>query len=50
MYQNASSAHTGGVNLLLCDGSVRFARDSVALPTWRAVGSRDGGEVVANDF
>jgi prepilin-type N-terminal cleavage/methylation domain-containing protein/prepilin-type processing-associated H-X9-DG protein len=50
MYQNASSAHTGGVNLLLCDGSVRFARDSVSLVTWRAVGTRDGGEVVANDF
>ena len=50
MYQNASSGHTGVVNLLMCDGSVRLARDSVNLLTWRAVGSRDGGEVIDNDF
>jgi prepilin-type N-terminal cleavage/methylation domain-containing protein/prepilin-type processing-associated H-X9-DG protein len=50
MYQNASSAHSGGVNLLMCDGSVRFARETVSLVTWRAVGTRDGGEVVGDDF
>jgi prepilin-type processing-associated H-X9-DG protein len=50
MYQNASSGHSGGVNLLMCDGSVRFARDSVNLFTWRSVGTRDGGEVIGNDF
>lgn len=42
-----SSRHPGGVNVLLCDGSVRFAASTVDLATWRAVGSRDGGEVVA---
>jgi prepilin-type N-terminal cleavage/methylation domain-containing protein/prepilin-type processing-associated H-X9-DG protein len=47
---NANSAHTGGVNVLLCDGSVRFVRDSISLATWRSFGSRDGGEVLANDF
>jgi prepilin-type processing-associated H-X9-DG protein len=44
-----SSRHTGGVNLLLGDGSVRFVRNSVAVTTWRALGSRNGGEV-AGDF
>lgn len=43
----ARSAHTGGVNVALCDGSVRFINDSIPLATWRALGSRDGGEPVA---
>lgn len=50
MNQAASSTHTGGINLLLCDGSVRFVTDSVSLSTWRAVGTRDGGEMIGNDF
>ena len=42
----ASSRHSSGVNLLLGDGSVRFVGNSVNLATWRALGSRMGGEVV----
>ncbi|OYW23772.1 MAG: hypothetical protein B7Z55_03205, partial [Planctomycetales bacterium 12-60-4] len=41
-----SSRHTGGVHVLLCDGSVRFVSENVNLATWRAVGSREGGEVI----
>jgi prepilin-type N-terminal cleavage/methylation domain-containing protein len=47
---NASSAHIGGVNAVLCDGSVRFVGNSISLATWRAVGIRAGGEVVGNDW
>ncbi|QJW97800.1 DUF1559 domain-containing protein [Frigoriglobus tundricola] len=43
---NASSYHTGGVNVLLCDGSVKFVTNAIDLPTWRALGTRAGGEVL----
>jgi len=45
----ARSFHTGGANALLMDGSVRFFRDSIPLATWRALGTRNGGEVVSGD-
>jgi prepilin-type processing-associated H-X9-DG protein len=45
----ASSAHPGGVNLLLGDGSVRFVKDSVARVTWRALGTRAGNEAISAD-
>jgi prepilin-type N-terminal cleavage/methylation domain-containing protein/prepilin-type processing-associated H-X9-DG protein len=45
---SANSAHANGVNLLLCDGSVRFVTYGVDLATWRALGTRAGGEVVGN--
>jgi prepilin-type N-terminal cleavage/methylation domain-containing protein/prepilin-type processing-associated H-X9-DG protein len=41
----ANSGHTNGVNMSLCDGSVRFVASSIDLNTWRALGSRSGGEV-----
>jgi len=44
-----SSAHPGGVNALMADGSVKFVKDSVSMPTWMSLGSRDGGEVLSAD-
>jgi prepilin-type processing-associated H-X9-DG protein len=46
---NASSKHSGGVNVLLTDGSVRFIKDSIAYPTWWALGTRDNGETISSD-
>jgi prepilin-type N-terminal cleavage/methylation domain-containing protein/prepilin-type processing-associated H-X9-DG protein len=43
---SARSAHTGGVNVCLADGSVRFIRDSINLAVWRAYATRAGGEVI----
>jgi prepilin-type processing-associated H-X9-DG protein len=43
---SARSNHTGGVNVGLCDGSVRFANDSMKLAIWRALATRSGGEVL----
>ena len=44
-----SSNHPGGVNVLLGDGSVRFIKQSVSLNVWRAMATRNGGEVVSGD-
>jgi prepilin-type N-terminal cleavage/methylation domain-containing protein/prepilin-type processing-associated H-X9-DG protein len=38
------SLHSGGVNAVLCDGSVRFVSNNVSLPAWQASGSRAGNE------
>src|SRR5207248_859298 len=46
---SASSYHTGGVNLVMADGSVRFVRDSINFAAWQAMGSRAGGEVVTDN-
>ena len=43
------SYHTGIVNALLMDGSVRSVTNTVTLPIWRALGTRAGGEV-AGDY
>ena len=48
--QNAArSRHTGGVNAALCDGTIRFFRNSIDLTAWARLGTMDGGEVNTND-
>jgi prepilin-type N-terminal cleavage/methylation domain-containing protein/prepilin-type processing-associated H-X9-DG protein len=42
------SNHTGGCNFVFCDGSVKFVRDRVDMPTYKALGSRAGGEVISD--
>ena len=44
----ARSYHPAGINIVLGDGSVRFANNSVADVVWRALGSRNGGDVVGD--
>ncbi len=44
---NASSDHGGGANVLFCDGSVRFVKNTVSMNTWWALGTRSGGEVLS---
>jgi len=42
----ARSYHPGGVNAAMADGSVRWVSSGIRTATWRALGTRSGGEVV----
>jgi prepilin-type N-terminal cleavage/methylation domain-containing protein/prepilin-type processing-associated H-X9-DG protein len=44
----ANSRHPQMVNVLLFDGSVRGVPYSISLSAWRALGTRNGGEVPGN--
>ena len=46
---SARSRHSGGVHVLLMDGSSRFVRGTVNLSTWRALASRASGEVISGE-
>jgi prepilin-type processing-associated H-X9-DG protein len=48
-WKTARSNHSGGVNVAFVDGHVAFIKDSISLPTWKALGTRAGGEVVSSD-
>jgi len=43
------SLHPGGANFAFADGSVRFLKQSISMPTYAALGSRNGGEVISSD-
>ena len=45
-WKAARSFHPGGVNALFGDGSVKFIKDGVSPPVWKAMGTRSGGEIV----
>ena len=45
----ANSRHPGGVNVGIADGSVRFIKTTVNIQAWRALGTRNGGEVISSD-
>ncbi len=42
--------HTGGVNAVFGDGSVRFISNNISMQTFAATVTRSGGEVIGNDF
>jgi prepilin-type N-terminal cleavage/methylation domain-containing protein/prepilin-type processing-associated H-X9-DG protein len=42
----ARSWHSGGVNAVMGDGSVRFVSEHVERRVWRGLGTRNGGELV----
>ena len=44
------SVHSGGANFVLCDGSVRYVRETIAPATYRALSTHAGGEVISGDW
>jgi prepilin-type processing-associated H-X9-DG protein len=43
------SRHPGGANMLFADGSVRFLKSSINPTPWRALATRNFGEIVSAD-
>lgn len=43
----ARSRHTGGVHVLLCDGSTRFVSENISTLIWQGIASRAGGEIIS---
>jgi prepilin-type N-terminal cleavage/methylation domain-containing protein len=46
----ASSPHTGGINVALVDGSIRFLSASISEQTWWAACTPRSGEVLGSDW
>jgi prepilin-type N-terminal cleavage/methylation domain-containing protein/prepilin-type processing-associated H-X9-DG protein len=44
-----SSKHSGGVNILMADGSARFIKNSVSVYTWWSLATMAGGEILSAD-
>jgi prepilin-type processing-associated H-X9-DG protein len=48
-FDNASSFHPGGANFAFADGSVKFLKSTISMPTYWALGTRAYGEVLSAD-
>ena len=46
---NFRSFHPGGANFLLVDGSVRWVKQTISMPTYRALSTLQGGEIISSD-
>ncbi len=46
-WNDARSRHPGGVNVVMCDGSVHYVIDGIELAVWRAASTTQGEEALA---
>jgi len=44
------SFHTGGVNFVMLDGSIRFIRDGIDANVWRGLCTPEGGEAFSDNY
>jgi prepilin-type processing-associated H-X9-DG protein len=47
-HKTVRSRHPSGVNVSLCDGSVRFVSNNINLATWQSLGTMNGGDPVGD--
>jgi len=45
---SARSQHTGGVNVVMCDGAVKFISDNIDINTWQGLSTMQGDEVLGD--
>jgi len=45
----SASAHPGGHNVVMSDGSVHFIKSTIGLNIWWALGTKGGGEIISAD-
>jgi len=50
MHVTARSKHLNGVNVALCDGSIRFVTNGVTLKTWQSVSTINGGDQPGSEW
>ncbi|AGA27184.1 DUF1559 family PulG-like putative transporter [Singulisphaera acidiphila] len=48
-FAGSRSRHSGGVNVMMGDGSVRFVKNSVSPPVWVGLNTISSGEVLSSD-
>ena len=46
---NVNSNHSGGCNVMMGDGSVKFIKSTISMNIWWALGTRANGEVISSD-
>jgi hypothetical protein len=46
----ASSNHPGGANIVCVDGAAHFVRNEIDYLVWWAIGSRNGDDIVGEQF
>jgi prepilin-type processing-associated H-X9-DG protein len=47
LWYNFRSQHPGGVNFAMCDGSVRFIKNSIDIATYQSLSTRSQNEIVS---
>jgi prepilin-type N-terminal cleavage/methylation domain-containing protein/prepilin-type processing-associated H-X9-DG protein len=48
-FENTTSYHPGGSNVLFADGSTHFIKSTISINTWWSLGTKANGEIISSD-